>query len=235
MSEVINIYCDESCHLENDGMPLMVLGAVWAPLDKAPEMALRLRELKRKHRMPSGYELKWTSVSRGRAAYFHDVLDYFFDDDDLRFRALIARKAGLRHDDHGQSHDEWYYKMLFETLKVLFSPEKRYRIYLDYKDTHGARRVAKLHEVIGHSLYDFSHAIVERVQLVRSHEVELMQLADFLIGAIGYLNRGLHQNETKTALVARMKERSKLALTRTTLLRAEKVNLLCWSPQPAQP
>ena len=28
MSESIHIYCDESCHLENDGMKAMVLGAI---------------------------------------------------------------------------------------------------------------------------------------------------------------------------------------------------------------
>lgn len=232
MSERINIYCDESCHLEQDGQSLMVLGAVWCPTEKTAEMAKRLRELKAKHRMPEGYELKWTSVSKGRMPYFCDVMDYFFDDDDLCFRALIAKKAGLRHADHGQTHDEWYYKMLFEMLKVLLDPEKHFRIYFDYKDTHGGHRVSKLHEVLSNSLYDFSRDIVERVQLVRSHEVELMQLSDFLIGAVGYLNRGLTSNLTKVALIERMKERSKLSLTRTTLLRAEKVNLLLWTPQP---
>ena len=231
MSELINIYCDESCHLEHDHQPLMVLGAVWCPTDKTAEMAKRLREFKAKHRMPERYELKWRTVSKGREAYFRDVLDYFFDDDDLHFRALIAVKEGLRHDHHGQTHDEWYYKMQFEMLKVLLDPDKRYRIYFDYKDTHGLRRIEKLHEVLSNSLYDFSREIVERLQLVRSHEVELMQLTDFLIGAVGYLNRGLTQNLTKAAVVARMKERSKLSLTRTTLLRAEKVNLLKWTPQ----
>jgi hypothetical protein len=213
---------------------MMVLGAVWCPADKTAEMAKKLRELKAKHRMPERYELKWTTVSKGREAYFQDVLDYFFDDDDLHFRALIAAKDGLRHGNHGQTHDEWYYKMLFEMLKVLLDPEKRFRVYFDYKDTHGSRRITKLHEVLGNSLYDFSREIVERVQLVRSHEVELMQLTDFLIGAVGTLNRGLTQNPTKAALVARMKERSKLSLTRTTLLRAEKVNLLKWTPLQPQ-
>lgn len=234
MSDLINIYCDESCHLEHDRQPLMVLGAVWCPADKSAELARRLRELKAAHRMPERYELKWTTVSKGREVYFRDVLDLFFDQGNLHFRALIAAKDGLRHDDHGQTHDVWYYKMLFEMLKVLLDPEKRYRVYLDYKDTHGSRRIAKLHEVLSNSLYDFSREIVERVQLVRSHEVELLQLADFLIGVVGYLNRGLTQNPTKAALVARMKERSKLSLTRTTLLRADKVNLLRWTPQQTQ-
>ncbi len=30
MSQVFNIYCDESCHLENDRQKAMVLGAILA-------------------------------------------------------------------------------------------------------------------------------------------------------------------------------------------------------------
>jgi len=29
MSGFYNIYCDESCHLENDHEPVMLVGAVW--------------------------------------------------------------------------------------------------------------------------------------------------------------------------------------------------------------
>lgn len=31
MLEVFNVYCDESCHLPNDGNSVMVLGGVWCP------------------------------------------------------------------------------------------------------------------------------------------------------------------------------------------------------------
>lgn len=47
MSETCNIYCDESCHHEKDGKPAMVMGAVWCPLDKTREIAVRVREIKR--------------------------------------------------------------------------------------------------------------------------------------------------------------------------------------------
>lgn len=42
MSATYNIYCDESCHLENDHQKVMVLGAVWCPLEKRREIAVRL-------------------------------------------------------------------------------------------------------------------------------------------------------------------------------------------------
>ena len=46
MTTVYNVYCDESGHLEHDQIPVMVLGAVWCPLDKTAEIAARLREIK---------------------------------------------------------------------------------------------------------------------------------------------------------------------------------------------
>jgi len=92
MTEVFNVYCDESCHLENDGQTAMVLGAVWCPLDKTREIAVRLREIKRKHGLPASFEVKWTKVSSSKQAFYLDLMDYFFDDNDLHFRALICRK-----------------------------------------------------------------------------------------------------------------------------------------------
>ncbi|WP_354625811.1 hypothetical protein [Psychromonas sp. MME2] len=43
MSKIYNVYCDESCHLENDGIKSMSLGAMWCPLDKRAEIAKRIR------------------------------------------------------------------------------------------------------------------------------------------------------------------------------------------------
>lgn len=236
MSQVFNIYCDESCHLENDRQKAMVLGGVWCPLDKSREIAIRLREIKKKHGMPAAFEVKWTKVSPAKKDFYLDLVDYFFDDDDLHFRALvIPDKTKLKHDAFpGQDHNTWYYKMYFDMLKAILRPDARYRIYLDIKDTRGAEKVAKLHDVLCNNIYDFSRKVIERLQLVHSHEIEQLQLADLLIGAIGYLNRNLHGNAGKTAIIQRMQHRSKYTLTKTTLLREEKLNLFFWQAAEVQ-
>lgn len=230
MNQVYNVYCDESCHLENDRETAMVLGAIWCSLDKTREIAVRLREIKKKHGMPAPFEVKWTKVSPAKKGLYLDLIDYFFDDDDLHFRALIVPDKGkLRHDAFpDQDHDTWYYKMYFDMLKVILHPDGRYRIYLDIKDTRGSEKVAKLHSVLCNNMYDFSRQVIERLQLVNSREIEQLQLADLLLGAIGYLNRGLHGNAGKIAIIERMKQRSRYSLTRTTLLREEKINLFRW-------
>lgn len=232
MSEVFNIYCDESCHLENDRQPVMVLGAVWCPASKAREVAERVREIKVQHGLSPRFELKWGKVSPALESFYREVLDYFFDYDGLRFRCLVVPdKAKLRHDAFGQSHDTWYYKMYFDLLKVILDPNHCYRIYLDIKDTRSADKVRKLHDVLCNSMYDFNRTIIERVQTVHSHEVEQVQMADLLIGIISYVNRSLGDSSAKVRLVERMRKRSGYALTRTTLLREEKVNIFVWKPQ----
>ena len=235
MSEIFNVYCDESCHLENDSQKAMILGAVWCPLDKTREIAVRLREIKQKHGLAAGFEVKWTKVSPAGKALYLDLMDYFFDDDDLHFRTLIVPdKSKLQHDIFpGQDHDSWYYKMYFDMLKVIFKPNARYRVYLDIKDTCGAEKVYKLHQVLCNNMYDFSREIIERLQLVHSHEIEQLQLADLLIGAVSYLNREQGGNEGKESLIRRMRQRSGYNLTKTTLLREEKVNLFRWYAREA--
>ena len=79
-------------------------------------------------------------------------------------------------------------------------------------------------------MYDFDKRIIENVQTVRSHEVELIQLVDLLTGIVSYVNRNLDTSSAKTNLVRRMQERSGYSLTRTTLLRESKVNIFVWRP-----
>ena len=236
MSSTYNIYCDESCHLEHDGQSAMVLGAIWCDLEKVKDVSVRLREIKTKHGCGSKFEVKWTKVSAAKQSLYLDLVDYFFDDDDIRFRALIVPdKSRLNHSAFpAQNHDNWYYKMYFDMLKVLLSPDSKYRVYIDIKDTRGSVKIAKLHDVLCNNLYDFQRSIVERVQQVRSHEIELLQLADLLIGAVSYVNRNLEGSVGKLAVIDRMRRRSGYTLNKTTLLREQKVNLFRWIAQETQ-
>ncbi len=229
MADAFNIYCDESCHLENDGIRVMVLGAVWCSVDVVPEISTRLREIKMKHGVGRHFEAKWTKVSPAGVALYEDLIDYFFDDDDLHFRGvLIPDKGVLDHVTYEQDHDDWYYKMWFTLLEPIIDPTRRYNIYLDIKDTRSEGKRAKLEDVLKNSRYDPSGRIIHRVQQIRSHESEVLQLADLLIGAIGYHNRDLGSSRAKRQLIERIARRSGKSLKNTTWLCEPKLNLLCW-------
>ena len=231
----VNIYCDESCHLEHDRQNVMVIGAIWCPTEKARQIADEIRQIKKNNGISETFEIKWAKVSPGKQSFYLDLVDYLFSNNDLHFRALIVPdKTKLDHARFGQDHDTWYYKMYFDMLKGILDPLASYRIYIDIKDTRSTTKMTKLHDVLCNSMYDFERNIIERVQTVRSHEIEQLQLADLFIGIISYVNRGKNENPAKLALIKRMQEKSGYSLTKSNLLRENKVNLFIWQARENQ-
>jgi hypothetical protein len=241
MREIINIYCDESCHLENDNEKIMALGAVYCPASKKSEIFQILSELKKKHDLiPKNkknlndnrayYELKWNKVSLAKINYFKDVLDYFFADDDLHFRVLVVpNKSKLDYEKFNHTHDSFYYKMYFSMLKAILNPQRAHHIYIDIKDTRSREKVHKLEQVLRNDKYDYAKEIIKKVQQVRSHEVELIQLADLLTGAVAYVNRDLTGSKAKNLLIDHIRHRSKYSLIKSTLIREQKFNIFLWN------
>ncbi|MFT0319746.1 DUF3800 domain-containing protein [Bacteroides thetaiotaomicron] len=86
----------------------------------------------------------------------------------------------------------------------------------------------RLQEYLCNSAYDFDKNVVRRIQQVRSHEVELIQLADFLIGAVCYVHRNLQTSATKLELIEQIRKRSGYSLLKTTLYKEDKMNIFVW-------
>lgn len=232
MNNTIHIYCDESCHLENDGMKAMVLGALWCPAEQRKSLTRKIKALKAAHGLAPNFEIKWVKVSPGKLPFYQALLDLFFEEAGLNFRGVVMpEKHKLDHARFRQSHDEFYYKQWYTLLNRLIHPEKHYRIFLDMKDTQGRKKVAKLHDVLCNAKYDFDRNIIKSIEQVQSHDVLLLQLADLLIGALSYVHRSLHGSPAKQALVAHIRHRSGLTLEQSSLLRAEKFNLFIWEAQ----
>ena len=233
MGDYINIYCDESCHLKNDGINVMGLGSVWCNKNKIKEVNQRIKDIKIRNGVNPNAEVKWTKISPSKEQLYIDLVNYFFDDDDLHFRGLIVpNKAILEHEKYNQTHEDFYYKMYFEMLKMIFLPISNYNVYVDIKDTNSAKRVKKLQDVCCNDIYDFSHRIINNIQPIRSHEVQAMQLVDILLGALVYKNRifdeSEHRSDTKKKIVELISKKSGYSLTKTTLLREEKFNIFVW-------
>jgi len=218
----------------------MVLGAIHCPASKKDEIFLRIDELKRKYNLipkhnkhpkenRTYYEIKWNKVSKSQIDFYRDVIDYFFDDDDLSFRVLVVPdKTLLDYEKYGHTHDTFYYKMYFSMLKAILQPEFGHNIYIDIKDTRSREKVHKLENVLRNDRYDYNKEIIKKVQQVRSHEVELVQLADLLIGAVSYVNRGLNTSEAKNELIERIRQRTRYSLLKSTLIKEKKFNIFIW-------
>jgi len=235
MGTAYNIYCDESCHLEHDGIPVMLLGAVWCPLQKVKSISKQIRELKAKHNARG--ELKWTKISRNcQVQFYQSLLDFFFREENLNFRCLVVMpKNRLNHSYFNQgSHDSFYYKMYYQLLINIVTQEQcQFNIFLDIKDTRGSKRVQALNEILCTKLRDYEHTIIKNVQLIRSHESQLVQLSDFLLGAISYNNRDdiPKTNQAKLKIVEKLKSASGSDLFHSSAPWEQKFNLFIFRPQ----
>ena len=147
-----------------------------------------------------------------------DLLDYFFSTD-LHFRAIGIQKSKINNDSFNQSYDDFYYKMYYSLLNHKIETINHYNVYLDIKDTLSAHKVNKLKEIL-----NSKYGVFRNIQNIRSHESLLMQLCDFIMGAISYLhNNEEKQNKAKVKIIEKIKKHCNENLIATNY--SEKVNL----------
>ena len=204
-SWVYNYYCDESCHLQKDGKRFMVLGYIAAPLHKIEQMKGELKSLRVKYK--NTLEVKWTYLNEWNYPFYAKLVDWFFKKGGIRFRAIIV--------------DKFYYLMYYQLLFHTLDPVWHYNIYLDIKDNLSSYRTEKLKDILNVRM-----EIIEKIQHVRSHELDLLQLCDLFIGAIAYnLNQTEKASEAKVRFIEKLKIRTRTDLESTTSKRISKFNL----------
>lgn len=228
---IYNVYCDESCHLENDSIDVMVLGAIWCPKSMVKKINQDIKSIKQEHGVKFA-ELKWTKISSSKENLYLDLVEYFLNNDDLHFRCLIANnKKLLNHSAFQQNHDIWYYKMYFNMLKFIFNSWNQYEVYIDIKDTYSYKREEKLHDVCANNMYDFDKTSLLKIQPIRSHEIQIMQVVDILTGAVARANRYdiEMKSPSKKAIIERLNPVNNLS--KNSNLSNHKFNIFHWNPQ----
>lgn len=228
---IYNVYCDESCHLENDHQNVMLLGCVWCPKSLAGDYSNAIRGIQKQHN--ANGEIKWTKVSASKRLFYIQLVEWFFAQQDIHFRTLVVQnKSLLRHDMFNNgSHDIFYYKMYFSLLNKILSPDSAYNIYLDIKDTRSRQKLAKLKEILCNNVYDFTNQMISHIQNIHSEESSIMQLADFLMGAVSYKQRGLNHSPTKLEIIQKIENYTRRPLLLSTPLSEQKFNIFLFTPR----
>lgn len=222
---MLSIYCDESGHLEHDSSNVMTIGGIYLPTFERKKIYKEIKEIKLNNNIPPHREIKWTKVSRAKATYYTDLVNYFFDNDLLHFRGVvIPDKKKLRHKEFNQTHDDFYYKMYYLTLTKILNLDQSIQVYIDIKDTNGLEKVNKLQTYLNNKAK--SPEKITKIQQIRSHENSILQLADLIIGGITYKNRGLSENDTKLQLANLIHERSNCGIINKSNYQETKLNLL---------
>ena len=233
--EEINIYCDESCHLEHDNIPVMGLGAIWLPKKDVKQISKQIISIKKKHGLKSYEEIKWTNISNCNYELYKEIVEYFFSVESLNYRGIVADKTKLNHSAYNQTHNDWYDKMYFYLLRNILDSRNKHNIYVDIKDHHSYEKCQKILDICCNNYYDFSHESINKIQPIRSYESQLVQLADILTGAICYRNRfgcsNAYRSQAKVSIIRDIIRLSGKQLNKKTVPGEKKFNLFFWEGQ----
>lgn len=216
-NKTYNFYCHESCHLENDSFPFMLISYISCAYNQVKLHSRNIRAIKLKHFIKG--EIKWSSLSKSQYPFYSELIEYFFATD-LQFRAIVIDKSKLKHEEFNQSHNDFYDKMYFQLLNKKIFPENSYNIYLDIKDTQSYKKAESLKKYLNHNFI-----AVRNLHTIQSHESELMQLTDVIMGAIGYYLRGYNAVIAKNKIIEKIQAHSKSPLTQSTTRDSTKFNL----------
>lgn len=218
MDKTFNIYCDESTHIEKDREPHMILSYISTPYHLLKMHNKNIREMKIEHFYKG--ELKWSKLSKSQYPFYNELIDYFFSNESLSFRAIIIDKSQLNHKAFNQDHNTFYDKMYYQLLNKKIHPNHTYNIYLDIKDTYSYLKAKSLKKYL-----ERDYKNIRNLQVIRSHESELMQLTDVIMGAINYKLRGFNKVTAKNNVIEKIEKLSDKSLTVQTSPHETKFNL----------
>ena len=154
-----------------------------------------------------------------KLSFYMELLDYFFDTD-LKFRAVGVEKCKIHCENFNLTYDDFYYRMYYVLLNYEIDTLDHYNVYLDIKDTLSATKVRRLREIL-----NVKYGVFRNVQNIISKESLLLQLSDFIMGAISYnVNDDLKRNKAKVALIEKIEKHADLVDLRTTN-HSDKLNL----------
>lgn len=226
-----NIYCDESCHLQTNDSRYMFIGAVYCPKNKVKKINEYIKHLKENYCLSSRIELKWNKVGKKTEKLYLDIINYFFNQDYLKFRVIVIDKTILDHDRFQQTENEFYHKAYYEMLKYIITPENSYNIYPDIKDTHSYYYHQIMLNFLRIKIDDTNSKTIKKVQPIRSYESPILQINDILIGALSYFYRNLNTNQTKLKIIEEIQKLYEYPLNQTSAYSNTKFNIFVWEPK----
>ena len=196
-----NIYCDESCHLASNNSKYMLIGAVYCPKFKVKKVNEYINHLKNNYNLSNKIELKWNKVDKKTEKLYLDIINYFFNNDDLKFRIIVIDKTKLNHKKYNQTENDFYHKAYYEMLKYIIIPGNSYNIYPDIKDTHSYYYHQIILNYLRIKMSDTNKKTIKKIQPIKSYEAPILQINDILIGALSYYYRNLSTNSIKLNII----------------------------------
>jgi hypothetical protein len=224
----LEVYCDESRqelfrHAPRIPGQYVLIGGVWIQAAEREEYKAKINRIREVHRVYG--EFKWKRVTPSRQEFYRQLVGLFFDEA-MRFRCMVLpadRMDAVTF--HRGDKELMFYKFYYQLLHPWILDFNRYRVFLDLKTNRVDDRVTTLGRVLSHA--NLTSQVT--VQALPSQQLDLLQLADVLIGAVGYRFHRLTTSAAKLAVLEEVEGRLGHPIQPTTR-NVEKFNIFKFAP-----
>lgn len=193
------VYCDESAqelfHNRPSGEHYVLIGGIWIKSENREAYKNSIKELRERYNLHG--EFKWKRVSPSKIDFYIEIVKWFFKSD-IRFRTIVLRADELNAIKfHNQDNELMFYKFYYQLLHHWILDFNHYSIFVDTRTNRLHNRLKTLQECLNNSNLTSTVSI----QALPSNELDLIQVADLLIGAVGYKFHKRNTSEAKLEVI----------------------------------
>jgi hypothetical protein len=203
------IYCDESqpdvfWSKSNKKAKYLVIGGLWLPAELRQEIKESISKIKKEHEFP--HEIKWRKAHAKTEQFFKALIDLFISyGNQIRFRAIVVEADKVNMVKfHQDDRELGFYKFYYQLIKHWITDFNEYHIFCDDKTNREPQRLEVLRRTLDYS--NITSNVIS-VQALPSKEVDLIQLADLLVGMISSkMNETIGPDRIKTKLIKHLED-----------------------------
>lgn len=200
------VYCDESgleALTRKDAHLFTAIGSVWMPADFRNDFKVGMKAIKDRYGIKG--ELKWKKVSPAYLNIYGDLINYYFDTQELRFRVILIESESVNNYRFNDKDAELgFYKFYYQLLHHWLFDFNEYDIFLDHKVNRDKGRLKVLKKVLEYSNLTSN---ILGLQALPSEESVGIQLADILTGIVASKFNNKTTSEAKNDLIKTLEKR----------------------------
>lgn len=234
----MEVYCDES--LCRGGYDL--IGGLWLTAANARRLRGIVDEIRR--RFAHGHEFKWTKPSgTALSAVYRDLAQKLTDQlwaGRASFHCIVLERRLVDYRTYHDGDPELgYYKFVHLLARKRVVPGQSFVLYMDRRTTRRANRLSDLKRIINLAArkdYGLGYDCCLDVQARPSKDDDLLQVADVLLGAVGWHCAGAHQNPASSMAKNELADRIANGIGRAHLALGsppseQRFNVWRWKPR----
>lgn len=226
----INIYTDES---RTCGDRHMLIGGLWVPDTVEGVVRAEIARWRARHNM--NREMKWTKISNAKIEEYKAFVRILFNHPQVCFNCIVVDTTIVDHSAHSDGDGELgFYKFYFLLLSRRIVPSNDYVIFTDYRCNRQGSRLTDLGRCVNrwcaNNRTRGTWPVLD-IKGCESNREDFVQLADVVLGAVGYRCNGRCESPPKVGVIESIEASLGRKLDVASKPYERKFNVWRWRPE----